>query len=228
MRIFFIPGFGEDPSIFDKIHPHIPGEKVFIDNWELVEDRARPDLTAWQYASELVNRYEIRPEDVVIGHSMGGWIAYHIKQLVHCPIIQIASWTKERKVVKPIKNQRLIYWAVKRNIYFNPLIKKLIIWKSYRQSPSAEVFSSVFDRLRKANKEQVINQLRITLNPESEPETEQPDLRIHARGDSIVRFPDEPCYEVPGDHFTLWTHPEKVVEPINSFLQLHKKGAAAS
>lgn len=36
MRIFFIPGFGEEVSIFDKIQPFIPGEKVFIDNWTLL------------------------------------------------------------------------------------------------------------------------------------------------------------------------------------------------
>jgi hypothetical protein len=50
MRLFFIPGFGEAPAIFDQIAPHLPGEKVFVDNWQLVGDRPRPDLTALSYA----------------------------------------------------------------------------------------------------------------------------------------------------------------------------------
>jgi hypothetical protein len=49
----------------------------------------------------------------------------------------------------------------------------------------------------------------------------QPDLRIHARADTIIRYPDEPALEVPGDHFSLHTHPREVYEPIRDFLAKH-------
>lgn len=228
MRLLFIPGFGEDESIFDKIHPHLPGEKVFLNNWELVGDKPKPGLTVLQYARELVVRYGITEDDVVIGHSMGGWIALHIKHLVHCPIVQIASWTEDRKIVRPIKNQSVIYWSVRRGLYFNPLVKQFLIWKNYRKKPSAPVFSSVFDRLRKGNPENVVNQLQIIFNKTAETVSEKPDLRIHARRDTIIRFPDEPCCEVPGDHFTLYTHPEKVYVPLVDFLQQLRKGAGGT
>ena len=175
MRLFFIPGFGEDPDIFEKIHPHLPGNKVMIKNWELIGDAPKPELTALQHARELVAEFNIGPEDVVIGHSMGGWIAWHIKHLVHCRVIQIASWTNGRKVASITSNQELIYWAVKKGLYFNPLVKQLLIWKGYRKSSSRPIFSAVFDRLRKGNKENVVNQLRIIFRPANEKITEQPE-----------------------------------------------------
>ena len=220
MRLIFIPGFGEDPSIFDQIHPHIPGEKVFVHNWDLIGyKKPRPELTVYEYAKEVVEKYGITAQDVVIGHSMGGWIAWHIKQLVHCPIVQIASWTNPDRVVRPISNLKFVYWSIKRGLYFNPLIKYLLIRRSYRDKPSKGIFSAIFDRLRRGDKDNVVNQLRIVFSPAHDASAEKPDLRIHARRDTIIRFPKEPCHEVPGDHFTLHTHPEEVYQPIVAFLQ---------
>jgi hypothetical protein len=42
--------------------------------------------------------------------------------------------------------------------------------------------------------------------------------RIHARADAVVKIPDEPFHEVPGDHFSLYTYPEEVYRPIVEFL----------
>jgi hypothetical protein len=41
-----------------------------------------------------------------------------------------------------------------------------------------------------------------------------PDLRIHARKDTVIRYPKEPFHEISGDHFTLITNPNEVIEPI--------------
>lgn len=112
MRLIFIPGLGEDSSIFDKIHPHMEGEKVFLNNRILLGDKPRPSLNALQYARELVDRFEITRQDVIIGHSMGGWIAFHIKHLVQCPIIQIGTWTDGRKVVRPAIGSATTYEPV--------------------------------------------------------------------------------------------------------------------
>lgn len=219
MRIFFIPGFGEEAWIFDKISPHIPGEKVFIDNWQSIGERQRADITALAFASELVVRYGITSEDLVIGHSMGGWIAYHIKHMLQCPIVQIASWTDERKVVKLMPNQALMDWCVKRGLIFNRLVLRYLLRKSYKGKASAEVFKPVFERLIEGPRENVVNQLRVVNSTAPDDLTVAPDLRIHARRDPIIRFPDQPALEVPGDHFTLWTHPESVYLPIVSFVK---------
>lgn len=225
MRIFFIPGFGEEPDIFEKIHPHLPGDKVLINNWTLIGDIPRYQLTSMEYARELVQEFHISSQDVVIGHSMGGWIAVHIKQLVNCTVIQIASWTRPEKVVRPISNTGLVFWFVRQGLYFNPLVKKLLLKTAYAKKPSKEIFSLVFDRLSRGNVHAVLNQLRIILNTDAKELKVAPDLRIHARADNIIRFPDEPAVEVPGDHFTLYTHPEKVYQPIEVFLEERIKKA---
>ena len=219
MRLIFIPGFGEDPSIFDKIHPNLPADKVFADNWKLLGNKPRRDLDVLQYARELVERFSIGPEDVVVGHSMGGWVAWHIKHFTGSRIIQISSWTDPRKVVVPVHNRNLIYAAVKSGLVYNVLTKRLIVWKDYRNKPSRETFSAVMENLVSGDIDNVLNQLRIIFNP-TEKITVKPDLRIHARADTIIRYPDHPTVEVPGDHFSLYTYPEVVYPPILRFLEM--------
>ncbi|WP_040664431.1 alpha/beta fold hydrolase [Nafulsella turpanensis] len=223
MRLIFIPGFGEDESVFEKLHPHLPGEKVFLDNWSLLPDREMRGLNVLQYSADLVRQFNITEEDVVIGHSMGGWIAWHIKHLVYCPIVQIASWTDPGKVVAPTRNLPLIFWATKKKVVLNHLVKKLTVWKYYKGKPSMEVYRHVFENMVQGNKDNVNNQFRLIFNPVREKVQESPDLRIHARADTIVRFPDESTFEVPGDHFCLYTYPEKVVPPIVALLKKVKK-----
>lgn len=219
MRIFLISGFGEDESIFDKLHPHLPGEKVFLNPWLLVDNKPQPAFNALVYAAALTEQYRITKKDVVIGHSTGGWVALLIKHLVHCPIVQVSSWTERSKVVKPFYIPRLAYWLTKRGLLFNRFTKGFMIRKNYRGKPSEPVFSGIYDLLIRGNKDNVNNQLRLIFNRIPEPVTVEPDLRIHARPDSIVRVPDQPFHEVPGDHFSLYTYPEKVYAPILTFLE---------
>lgn len=222
MRLIFIPGFGEDEFIFDHLHPLLPGEnKLFLNLWKDLPDSRHTELNAAFFANELIQQYGITTKDVVIGHSLGGWIAFFIKQQVHCPIVQIASWTDRSKVVTPIPNRHLIFFFARTGLYFNSLVLRRTLKKFYQNKPSAVVFEKVFTRLIKGNKANVVNQLRLIYNPVKEPVTATPDLRIHARKDPIVRFPDGPVHEVPGDHFTLYTYPETVAKPINQFLQNH-------
>jgi hypothetical protein len=219
MKLFFIPGFGEDETIFDKIIAFIPGEKELLNNWILLGNEPGKHLNALQYAKELIERFQIKKEDVVIGHSLGGWVAFHIKHLVNCRIIQIASWTDDKKVVKLVSNAELIYWLIRRGWYFNPIVENLIIRLQYRNKPSLEIFRSIFEKLKNGNKENVINQLRVIFNPVKETITATPDLRIHSKADNVVLYPDQPFHEVPGDHFILYTHPEQVYKSIISFLK---------
>lgn len=218
MRLFFIPGFGETPAIFDRIAPHLPGEKTFVDNWQLVGNRPRPDLTALSYARELAARFGITAGDVIIGHSMGGWIGLHLKHLTGCASVQIGSWSAPAKVVRPVSNLDLVYWTVRRGLYFNRPVRCLLLRVAYRGKPSAAVFGEVFGNLMRGDKDNVVNQLRIIYSPVPGGLTAQPDLRIHARADTIIGYPDEPALEVPGDHFSLCTHPRQVYEPIRAFL----------
>lgn len=219
MRIIFICGFGEDELMFSKIIPFIPGDKVVLNSWHLMGDKPVPEIDALKLATALVQQYCITNKDVVIGHSMGGWIGYYIKHITHCWLIQIASWTNGDKVVLPISNPSLIYWAVKKDLYFNGFVKWLALQLYYKHIPSKEIFSYVYGLLIKGNNHNINNQLRVILTPVTERLTVRPDLRIHSKEDNIIRHPDEPFHPVTGDHFTLYTYPEEVYKPILRFLQ---------
>ena len=218
MRIIFIPGFGEEPWIFDKLHPQLQGEKVFVDHWRLLGDQPQPALSPHVYAKKIIDRYNITRYDLVIGHSMGGWLALHIKHLRHCPIVQIASWTDERKIARKLWGKTLVYWWVRQGLVFNPLVHRCLLWMNYRNKASAAVFSSIFKKLIRGNRECVANQLRLVYARRQAAPGVEPDLRIHACADPVILFPDQAACEVPGDHFTLWTHPETVYQPLVAFM----------
>lgn len=218
MRIFFIPGFGEEGFIFDKIQAFIPGEKVFIDNLTLLKSVPEKGLTGLVYANYLIECFKIKKEDVVIGHSMGGWVALNIKHKTGCRVIQIASWTHNKKLVKIPVERNLMYWLAKRGFGFNSLILNILVWLNYKNKPSREIFTTIFERLRRGDKEIVAKQLMIIFNPVEEIIIASPDFRIHSKADPIVKFPDQAFYEVAGDHFTLYTYPETVYKPIVEFL----------
>lgn len=219
MRTVYIPGLGEETWIFNNIHQHIPTEKVFIENWTLLAEVPEKGLTVNTYAEFLVKRFQITKEDVIIGHSMGGWIALAIKQITGSRAIQISSWTDGKKVVAVPLYRHLMYLVAKQGWAFNELSREAIVWLYYRNQPSKKVFVSIFERMRLGDKEIVAKQLMLIYNSPKPPITVYPDLRIHAKPDHIVKCPDEAFIEVPGDHFSLYTYPETVYNPIAQFLQ---------
>lgn len=221
MRIIFIPGFGEDEFIFEKIQDKLPGEKLFLNLWRLLPDRPVKDLNVTRFAEELIQRFAITSNDIVIGHSTGGWVALHIKNIIGCPVVQISSWTNKRKVIVPTSNRHLIYFAAKTGLYLNRFVMRKSIEKFYEGKPSKEVFEKVFSRILTGNRANAVNQLRLIFNPYSKELSVVPDLRIHARKDSIVRLPDENVHEVEGDHFSLYTYPEQVYPPILDLINRH-------
>jgi len=221
MRILFIPGFGEEETIFDKIKDKLPGEKLFLSLWKLLPDKNIKDLNVTLFAKKLIVQFRITKHDLIIGHSTGGWVALHIKNIIGCPIVQIASWWDERKVIKPVANRHLIYFAAKWGLYLNRFVLRSTVKKLYQGKPSAPIFEAVFTRLMKGNRANVVNQMRLIFNPYPTKLTVKPDLSIHARKDTIIRFPDGPVHEVAGDHFSLYTYPEQVYLPILQFMQYH-------
>ncbi|MFD2936583.1 alpha/beta fold hydrolase [Spirosoma flavum] len=219
MRLIFIPGFGETQRIFDQIAPHLPGEKLFINNLDLLGTTHFSAITAIQYAQMLIKQHQITREDCLIGHSMGGWIAYAAKHLTGCRVVQIASWIDPKKVILPLKKPEYIYWLVRNGWLFNRFNKQLILRLRYRNKPSAQIFGEVFQNLINSSPEYLVNQLEIILNPLESTIDTQPEMSIHSKKDLIVGFPDHPVITVSGDHFNLITYPQEVITAINAFLK---------
>lgn len=219
MRLIFIHGSGETEEIFSKIAPVLEGEKVFVNLWDALGNKKRHEPDLADVARELVQKYGIRKDDIIIGHSMGGWLAYHIKHVNGNRIVQIASWTSPHKVITPLKNKTLLVWMARRGLLFNRFTKGYLT-KGYKTRPSEAVYNEVIDHMIASDRTSLTNQLKLVLGVTKETVDVTPDLRIHAKKDKVIRYPDEPFHEVPGDHFTLHTHPIDVATPIQQFLRI--------
>jgi hypothetical protein len=217
MRILFIHGFGETPAIFTGIAPAIGREQVFIDLWVELGSETQENLNVSDFAKKLVEKYTVSSQDCVIGHSLGGWIAYFMKQQCGCYIVQIASFTDFNHLLIPIRQPKLIYWLARKGLLFNSIFNWLSILP-YRKMKSRQVHIDNIYRLRSANKEAVVKQLQLMYEPVPAIDV-TPDLRIHALKDSLVKPPLESCKIVPGDHYSLITHPEAVLAPIQELLK---------
>ncbi len=226
MRYITIPGFGEEPWMFDRITDELEGELLSLNHYDVLGQERRGRYSLLMAAEEFVQKYDIGADDVIIGHSMGGWIGLGIKQLTGCRLVQIGSWTDPRKVLLPSRNKRLVFWVVRRRLYFTALSQRLVIGLFYRKRPSKAAFHRLFSHLRASHPEYIVNQLKLVLTPADRDPEVTPDLRIHSLKDHIVRPPEEPYALVPGDHFALWTYPRQVKEALGDWLRKLDKAPA--
>lgn len=218
MRIILIPGFAEDEKIFSNITPFITGDHLVLNSWKLLGNQRREDFDALKFAQEFITRYNVTRQDILIGHSMGGWIAYHVKHLIGCRIIHIASMTNTDRIIPPAINNPMVHGAIRQGLVFNRFTTWFSSFGFYHHHYSKEIFMYFAHLLQKGNTECIVNQLKVILNPVNVVITAEPDLRIHSKDDNILKPPTQGYYEVPGDHFTLYTHPKEVVAPIIKFL----------
>jgi hypothetical protein len=219
MKLLFIHGFVEDHTIFNEIRKSIlQGEQIAIDLEKLLADwkDAPEDLDVQKMASYLIEKYEITAHDCVIGHSMGGWIASYMKEECGCKAILLASLTDQKKLITPLTNLTLIKYLIKFDIFQSSYMDSFLK-KEYKFQESKVLYDGLIDGLIKMNKKVLFQQSQI-LFEKVKPLTIIPDLRVHARKDNIVSFPDEDFVEVPGDHFSLIYHTQQVVNAIQKVL----------
>ena len=214
MRLILIHGYVEAPSIFDNLAPMLlPATLLPID---LKDEFARWNpagrIDARQLARYLVDYYDITADDVVIGHSMGGWIAINIKELTNATTIQLGSWTDQKKINFPVRNLNVLKWMLNSGLTQSTWLRNFFK-KQYPFPESKALYVQLVDDGRQLSRHYIYQQ-QMTLFAPVPLLTVQPDLRIHARRDNVVFYPAEDCVEVPGDHFSLYCHPELVAEPI--------------
>ena len=215
MKLIFIHGFVEDHTIFNEIRKTITfGEQIALDlEKDFVAWHDAPeDMDVQKLALHLIQKYKITAQDCVIGHSMGGWIAAYIKQNVGCKAILLASLTNQEKLTTPLTNPTVIKYFINWGVMQSSTMVNYLKNKYYF-SESKQLYNNLINHLAVMDKKCLFQQSQV-LFTKVKPLSITPDLRIHARKDNIVRFPDEPFVEVPGDHFSLIYHPKEVCEAI--------------
>ena len=219
MKILFIHGFVEDHTIFNEVRISIvQGEQIAIDLEKVLADwhDAPEDLDVQKMAVYLIQKYEITSQDCVIGHSMGGWIASYMKEESGCKAILLASLTDQKKLITPLTNPTLIKYLIKFGIFQSSMMESFLK-KGYKFPESKQLYDGLIDGLLKLDKKILYQQFQI-LFMKVKPLTIKPELRVHARKDNIVRFPDEDFVEVSGDHFSLIYHSQQVVNAIRKII----------
>ena len=217
-RLLFIHGNLDVPASFEALLPLLPPyETRCIDLEDDFNDwDAAIPVTVRTVAERVAQAYHIGPDDILIGHSMGGWIAAHVKELTGATVIQLSSWTNPRKVKAPIRQLGLIRAIVNSGLVQHPFCinaaKRLY---PFRQSRTR--IRAALDRVQHMNPAYMIWQYELIFN--NVPAlTVLPDLRIHDRRDPVISPPDEPFVNVPGYHKIHATNAAGVAGAIRSFL----------
>jgi pimeloyl-ACP methyl ester carboxylesterase len=219
-RLILLHGYTEDQSIFATLLPLLPTFEQVLP-LELEEEFAhwRPagQPTVVGLARFLAARHHIGPSDVLLGHSMGGWIAAHLKQQTGATAILLSSFTDQAKIVSRIRSPRLLgfyaHLGLVQNRFINQYFKR-----RYRYDESRALHGQYVDKMERFDRRYVHQQLQVLFAPVP-PLTAAPDLRLHSRADTVVRPPDEPFVELPGDHFAHYFYPQLAAAAIGALLR---------
>jgi pimeloyl-ACP methyl ester carboxylesterase len=216
-RLLLLPGYLEDTTVFDTLRPLLPpAQQVLAIELEPEFAQWRPlgAVNAVTFARYLIQRYRIGPQDVLIGHSMGGWIAAHMKAQIGATAVLLSSFTDQRKVVARARNPLLLAlyaWSgVGRSRWLRERAKR-----GYLFDESRELYGRLADGMARHPRRYVHRQLQVLFAPVP-PLAVLPELRIHSLADNVVLPPDEPFVEIPGDHFAHYYYPELVAAAIRA------------
>jgi pimeloyl-ACP methyl ester carboxylesterase len=218
-RLLLLPGYLEDGTIFDTLRPLLPPARVEVIELEpaLSQWQPRGSVSAVTLARYLAERYSIAPADMVIGHSMGGWIAAHIKAETGAAAVLLSSFTDQHKVVAASRNPLLLglyaYLGLGRNRWLRERAKR-----QYQFEESRTLYAQLADGMVRIPRRHVHRQLQVLFAPVP-PLAVLPELRVHALADNVVRPPDEPFLEIPGDHFAHYYYPALVAGAIKEVMR---------
>jgi pimeloyl-ACP methyl ester carboxylesterase len=218
-RLLLLHGYTEDRTIFDPLLPLLPPFDQVV-ALELEEEFAhwRPAEPAnvVSLARHLAARHHIGPTDVLIGHSMGGWIAAHIKEQTGATAILLSSFTDQAKIVSKIRSPRLLSFYAQLGLVQNRWLNDYFR-RRYPHEESRALHGQLVVGMGRFRRRYVAQQLRVLFAPVP-PLSTQPELRLHALGDTVVRPPDEPFVKLPGDHFAHYFYPEQAAAAIRALL----------
>lgn len=217
-RLIFIHGNLDVPDSFAMLLPLLPPSKTLCIDLEAAFDKwdGAVPVTVRTVAQRVATAYSIGPEDVLIGHSMGGWIAAHVKELTGASVIQLSSWTDPRKVKAPIRRLGLIRAIINSGVVQHRLCTGLAR-QLYPFRRSRTRIRAALDRIQRMNPAYMIWQYELIFAA-APPLTALPDLRIHDPHDFVISPPDEPFVNVRGNHKLHVTNTPDVAEAIRAFL----------
>lgn len=219
-RIFLLPGFGEDAFSFDEIRPFLTQfELIDVDYRQTLNQFSFPFINVRKFTSQLVKDNKIKLNDKLIGHSMGGFFAHQIREVMGNEICMIASFSHPNKVFHTFPQvPRVTQLAALTGLVKTPFLRNYLLEKikddGIRQTQSKVMAN--FDNFTNLQLGLMSEMIYDKIKPSKMPNP----LRIHSKKDRVVRPPDETYVEIDGGHFCLNLYPKETVAAMKDFLAL--------
>ena len=220
-KIFLLPGFGENHSVYDALLPYLKDYDVWHIDYRIILQK----IPLWNYSGmyvvkKIVEHYNIQPEDKLIGHSTGGYFAFLIREMMGNEICMLAGFSDRKKVVIKLPYK----WITTPLLYLSGLVKTDFIKDYMTQKIKDGAMKQITIDIMKQFKDYKntdLFKLSMIISYDESPVSVLPHpLRIHDQNDRVVRVPDEPYVSVKGGHFSLLLDTENVAKAMSGFLKL--------
>lgn len=212
-KIYFLPGFGEDSFVFDNLKKH------FI-NYQIIDVNYRSSLDKISFAiidvnilcNQLIQEYGITKDDILIGHSMGGYFCFVIRETILCQIVMLASFSNPNKIVRLVDKQWVNVAIAKMGLPGKSFFQNFLLKASKGKYFEQEV-EKVIRNFSNFSTAQISKMMKLSFGKPVQSVLENP-LRIHAKNDVIVRPPDEAYELCTLGHFCLILETEVIANII--------------
>lgn len=216
-RIFLLPGFGEDAFTFNELIPYIDNhELIFVDYRGILNEFIFPFIKRKHFVEKIIQKYNIHPEDKIIGHSMGGYFAFEIREIQGNQICMIAAFNDPNKIIHVMPNFKRLGTLMSLTGFIKSEQAHGFLSKNAKGAykkvlDNALTNFSTYTNLQLA----LLNEM----NFEPKLSSKMPNpLRIHDPKDRIIRVPDEPYITIEGGHFCHNLFPQETYSIMKDFL----------
>jgi len=211
-RILFFPGFGEDAFAFDELKAFFPKDiLVDIDYRPILDKFTFPFISPKVFAKNLIKYYKIHPHDKLIGHSMGGYFAFYIREIQANEICMIGAFSD------PAKIRHAVPQFPRATSLFNltGLIKtryvKNYLLKRTKGDELKHILEKTVNNFDNFSNLQLAKMNEMCFFPTVH-STQPNPLRLHDKADRVVEAPEEPYIQIGGGHFLLNIEPKACYE----------------
>lgn len=217
-RIFLLPGFGENCSIYDPLLPYLSDYEIKkVDYRKILAQISLWNTSGIDVVNILIKHYRIQPEDKIIGHSTGGYFAFLIREIQDNDICMISGFSDVTKVIHFLPNKHLTPFLALSGLIKSKYAKESTL-KKVKGKPIEKVLGNVMNQFHDFSNEELFKLAMILTYDEKHISIKENPLRIHAKDDKVVRVPDQDFAEVKGGHFPMDVDLDGVITAMKGFL----------
>lgn len=218
-KLFLFPGFAEDTFCYNELIPLIKNyEFIHVDYRPILDKFTLPFITVQQFSNHLIKHYNIQPEDKIIGHSMGGYFAFQVREIIGTEICMIAGFNDPEKVIHILPQfPRITFLAAFSGLLKTSYLKNYLLSK-IKDENYKNIQSKIMDNFNAFTNHELALMIEMNYQPKVKSNLPNP-LRIHDKNDKVIAFPDEPYTQVKGGHFCLNLFPNETFAAMQDFLK---------